>query len=638
MNNVTFSQRFTDRAQRKGSINYAAIQEAGRRANFFGDDEDNEVGRQKDLQKALVTQWGEKNDSDDSDSSDDCPEVALNKKKDKAAKKILRFWRKVKLRRLLARQRRQKKSASLIVFMSFVVANAALVIKAFWNVALVWQVCALFNLYMALLVWSATLPLRKPWHVRSCLGCVAYSIVVPAILDYGSLDVGVGWSLLLFFAGIYLYDRLLASMAKTLQYTYANDIRGLSSRLSGKIIAGLPIVGYFSLTFLSTLVEYQKKETNMCKYLPGAYFDESHTHTDSFVAGKWKNCTEGVHLTSHITDICTTVHEVMLSESVKDYLAVEAKITLSGMQMAETTGLFLTFQTLLRVCRLTINDILGARVSVWEFLLAWLTAVRLITAAVVSGMNFQDFASDGFFFALFSMWAATFVIIIIVARDAEIAVRMEKARNKEKAKHNETILQRRKLSRKQSVKVIMARPRRRTSVASNKSSAAAFARQERLSMDQVNSAKKAAKVIKRKASLLAKKRFEVPKNLEGQLHPALLNMVKEQEKQLELARATEDLNVKQPSSQQGPVGINRPEFRLADKIRPERRASTLGSITELAENAEEQEDTSSSSSLSSSSDIEDFDQSQNRNETPKTPSPYALKLPIEESTSVDINQ
>ena len=252
-----------------------------------------------------------------------------------------------------------------------------------------------------------------------------------------------------------------------------------------------------------------------------------------FVAGKWKNCTEGVHLTSHITDICTTVHEVMLSESVKDYLAVEAKITLSGMQMAETTGLFLTFQTLLRVCRLTINDILGARVSVWEFLLAWLTAVRLITAAVVSGMNFQDFASDGFFFALFSMWAATFVIIIIVARDAEIAVRMEKARNKEKAKHNETILQRRKLSRKQSVKVIMARPRRRTSVASNKSSAAAFARQERLSMDQVNSAKKAAKVIKRKASLLAKKRFEVPKNLEGQLHPALLNMVKEQEKQLE---------------------------------------------------------------------------------------------------------
>ena len=94
MNNVTFSQRFTDRAQRKGSINYAAIQEAGRRANFFGDDEDNEVGRQKDLQKALVTQWGEKNDSDDSDSSDDCPEVALNKKKTRRQKRSSDFGEK----------------------------------------------------------------------------------------------------------------------------------------------------------------------------------------------------------------------------------------------------------------------------------------------------------------------------------------------------------------------------------------------------------------------------------------------------------------------------------------------------------------------------------------------------------------
>ena len=59
--------------------------------------------------------------------------------------------------------------------------------------------------------------------------------------------------------------------------------------------------------------------------------------------------------------------------------------------MVELTFLLLTSQVLLRVCRLTVNDILSLRVSGWELALSVATLVRVAAIMVVGGLNLEMF-------------------------------------------------------------------------------------------------------------------------------------------------------------------------------------------------------------------------------------------------------
>ena len=60
-------------------------------------------------------------------------------------------------------------------------------------------------------------------------------------------------------------------------------------------------------------------------------------------------------------------------------------------QMVELTFLLLTSQVLLRVCRLTVNDILSLRVSGWELALSVATLVRVAAIMVLGGLNLEMF-------------------------------------------------------------------------------------------------------------------------------------------------------------------------------------------------------------------------------------------------------
>lgn len=160
----------------------------------------------------------------------------------KASKRIFKFWKKRKNLKKWWRtgeglkNNQKKKFATGVVIVEALIVVVSILLQWFGGVDL-GMFTGAFNLYLALLVWAATLPSNNPWQVKA--GFLFIFLPFPSIF----VVAGFGWLLGLVLAVVngVLFYKLLKSMATTLQHTYAADIHGLSSRLSAKIIAGLSI-------------------------------------------------------------------------------------------------------------------------------------------------------------------------------------------------------------------------------------------------------------------------------------------------------------------------------------------------------------------------------------------------------------
>ena len=65
-------------------------------------------------------------------------------------------------------------------------------------------------------------------------------------------------------------------------------------------------------------------------------------------------------------------------------------------------------QILLRICRLTVNDILSWRVSGWELALSVATIVRVAVIMVLGGLNLEMFKMS----KLMSVFQGLFILIL----------------------------------------------------------------------------------------------------------------------------------------------------------------------------------------------------------------------------------
>jgi hypothetical protein len=177
---------------------------------------------------------------------------------------------------------------------------------------------------------------------------------------------------------------------------------------------------------------------DLCHYVPGAYWDKNYTRRDSIVKGRWMNCTDSEQFDRYYPDTPKTVNEVMLAQEMNAYVANDLKDTVSTLQMIELFLLLLTSLVLLRVCRLTVNDILSLRVSGWELALSVATLVRLIAIMVMGGLNLEMFTMseywsvrNGLVVLIGILVIVAFAIIIKLVRDAAAVIRLE---NNPKAK------------------------------------------------------------------------------------------------------------------------------------------------------------------------------------------------------------
>ena len=171
---------------------------------------------------------------------------------------------------------------------------------------------------------------------------------------------------------------------------------------------------------------------DLCHYVPGAYWDKNHTRRESIVKGRWMNCTDSEQIERYYPDTPKTVNEIMLEQEMNAWVANSLKYNVAFLQMIELTLLLVTSQVLLRVCRLTVNDILSLRVSGWELALSVATLVRVAAIMVLGGLNLEmlkmsDYQSvfEGLVLLIFSLVIIAMVIIIKLVRDAAAVIRLE---------------------------------------------------------------------------------------------------------------------------------------------------------------------------------------------------------------------
>ena len=151
------------------------------------------------------------------------------------------------------------------------------------------------------------------------------------------------------------------------------------------------------------------------------------------VNGRWRNCINSGQLDRYYPDTPKTVNEVMMEQEMNALVANDLKKFVSLFQMFELTILLLTSQVLLRVCRLTVNDILSLRVSGWELSLSVVTLIRVASIMVLGGLNLEMFKFSDYlniFLGLVSfiliLTLVAGAIVIKLVRDAAAVIRLEK--------------------------------------------------------------------------------------------------------------------------------------------------------------------------------------------------------------------
>ena len=129
-----------------------------------------------------------------------------------------------------------------------------------------------------------------------------------------------------------------------------------------------------------------------------------------------------------------------MEEGMEEIVANELEKWTSAYQLIEMVTLILTSQVLLRLCRLTANDILNVNVSKWELGLTVVTVIRIAAVFVYGGLSLKVISMSQyrtvqltFLFCYGTMLFNTIFLIIKLVRDASAVIDLEKARHKKKA-------------------------------------------------------------------------------------------------------------------------------------------------------------------------------------------------------------
>lgn len=207
---------------------------------------------------------------------------------------------------------------------------------------------------------------------------------------------------------------------------------------------------------------------DLCKYMPGVYFDGNATYQPlTIVKGKWKNCTTYEQMERHWPETINTVQDVALEQGMKDWVGYLLKYLVSACEMILFSIFLLTSQTLLRICRLTINDILSLRVSVWELALSVVTILELVCIGILVSLSLEWLPYSSLYNLSNSCALACLVLIFIsitiiikLVRDADIVVQIGKARDKK-------VKPKKKLPSSKSVVILKRRPRESVVIPSN---------------------------------------------------------------------------------------------------------------------------------------------------------------------------
>mgnify|MGYP001278036686 CR=1 FL=1 len=123
--------------------------------------------------------------------------------------------------------------------------------------------------------------------------------------------------------------------ATILQYEYKENIKQLSSTLSGRFLAALPVIVLFALQAQVLGFALPILQDSMCELMPGA-------NPPSLTDPWWTNCTENNKMNVYYPAKPTSVHEIELKSAIEDYVPVWNQIGFQRGQAMEPMMLYIS--------------------------------------------------------------------------------------------------------------------------------------------------------------------------------------------------------------------------------------------------------------------------------------------------------
>ena len=296
-----------------------------------------------------------------------------------------------------------KKRANLRRFATSLLLVMVLLKGAFWLIDLgtgyaFEQVGAAVDGYLLLLMWASTLPLHSRCPGQCPKWCPTWQLNIAFLLPLTvavyivQIVTRLGDSInekdgdVLFLAKsflspvfmIFLYW-VLVKMKQALRMIYGDGIFDLSARLTGRLIAGLPLVGFLSLSMISAIIAEKQSFDTMCTHILGAKPEATAGVRNSIQKKLSENCTnnELYKRFEHKSIEPTTIKEVLISQEMDKVAENHVHATVAFFHLVEFTVTLLTLQVLLRLRRFTIKDVLYWRVTGKEFALSLVTVLRI---------------------------------------------------------------------------------------------------------------------------------------------------------------------------------------------------------------------------------------------------------------------
>ena len=253
-----------------------------------------------------------------------------------------------------------------------------------------------------------------------------FSLISDLILDGlepASAFVGIFVSFIFFF---HLYKMII--FATILQYEYKENIKQVSSIIIGRMFAALPVVILFALQAQQLRIALPVLEDSMCKLMPGA-------NPPSTLNPSWSNCTTNNKVDVYYPAEPNSINEIELKMAIEDYLPVGTQVFFQMTQAAEPIILLFTGQTLFRVCRLTIRDILAIRISFWEIAVLIASALNLLNMFLLGSIGmkpsfstpaaYESVTSSLRYFVFMPIFLIRFIALLLLIKNGQKCMNME---------------------------------------------------------------------------------------------------------------------------------------------------------------------------------------------------------------------
>ena len=364
----------------------------------------------------------------------------LYNKRNEAAMKIQRFWRNRFIRKYvkiieLAQENQVKQFTSICWGLTIMlgIGKEALKVASKGRQDISPMVVP-FSCFLFLLISMRTLVLgdQMKYYIYITIGVWyvsvgIFSLISDLILD--GLEPVWAFTYLIFVPVLFFFHGYkIIIFATILQYEYKENIKQVSSIIIGRMFAALPVVILFALQAQQLRFALPVLEDSMCKLMPGA-------NPPSTLNPSWSNCTTNNKVNVYYPAEPNSINEIELKMAIEDYVPVGNQVVFQYFQAAEPIILLFTGQTLFRVCRLTIRDILAIRISFLEIAVLIASALNSLNMFLLGSIGmkpsfstpaaYESVTSSLRYFVFIPIFLIRFIALLLLIKNGQKCMNME---------------------------------------------------------------------------------------------------------------------------------------------------------------------------------------------------------------------